>query len=210
MAAGRFITLEGGEGAGKSTQARRLAAALARAGQAVLLTREPGGTAGAERLRAVLLEPGPGFVPLAETMLHFAARAEHVARVIRPALAAGMWVICDRFTDSTRAYQGGGQGVEAAVLEALAGLIGLEPELTLLLEASPAVAAERLAKRAGMDRYEALDGDFHARVAAAFRALAEAAPGRIRRVDADGPEDAVAARIADVLAARFAGAFTPG
>ena len=206
-----FITIEGGEGAGKSTQARLLADALARAGRGVLLSREPGGAPGAERLRALLLEPGAGFAPIAETMLHFAARAEHVARTIRPALAAGMWVVCDRFTDSTRAYQGGGMGVPMTEIETLARLIGLEPDLTLWLAASPAVAAARREARGGRaDRYEALDAAFHARVDAAFRAIAAAEPERVRPIDADGTPDAVHAAMRAAVEASFADAFMPG
>lgn len=132
---GRFITLEGGEGAGKSTQARRLAAALAAEGLPVLRTREPGGAPGAEAIRALLLGRGP-WDGLAEMLLHFAARREHLARTIAPALEAGIWVISDRFADSTLAYQGFGQGVPRAAWDTLAGLAleGLWPDLTLMLD----------------------------------------------------------------------------
>ena len=177
-----FISFEGGEAAGKSTQARLLAETLG-----AVLTREPGGSPGAEALRGLLLGGQVGFHARAETMLHFAARIDHVEQVIRPALAAGRSVVCDRFTDSTRAYQGAGLGVDAGYIEALAGLVGLQPRLTIMLEVSEAVGRERLAGRdGGLDRYERLGPDFHARVAACFAAIAEAEPGRCVRISADG------------------------
>ena len=181
-----FISFEGGEAAGKSTQARLLALALG-----AMLTREPGGSAGAEALRGLLLGEIE-FAARAETMLHFAARIDHVEQVIRPALAAGRPVVCDRFTDSTRAYQGAGLGVDAAFIEALAGLIGLQPTLTIMLEVSEAVGRQRLAERGGgLDRYERLGADFHARVAACFAAIAEAEPERCVRISADGDVETV-------------------
>lgn len=177
-----FISFEGGEAAGKSTQARLLAEALD-----AVLTREPGGSPGGEALRGLLLGGEVDFAAPAETMLHFAARMDHVARVIRPALAAGRPVVCDRFTDSTRAYQGAGLGVDAAYIEALAGLVCLQPDLTIMLEVSEAVGRQRLAARGGgLDRYERLGAAFHARVAACFRAIAEAEPRRCVRICADG------------------------
>ena len=156
-APGRFIALEGGEGAGKSTQARLLAQALEARGIAVVLTREPGGTPGAEAIRALLLgTEGEGWGPRAEALLFAAARADHVERLIRPALAVGTWVICDRFLDSSRAYQGGGGGLRDADILALhqIGSEGLLPDITLLIEVSPEVAAARLALRdaGGSDR----------------------------------------------------------
>jgi len=141
---GRFIAFEGGEGAGKSTQARLLAEALRARGLDVVVTREPGGTAGAEAIRALLLDTaGEGFLPRAEALLFAAARADHVERLIRPALAAGQWVVCDRFLDSSRAYQGGGGGLADAELLELhrIGSEGLMPDLTLLIEVSPEEAA---------------------------------------------------------------------
>ncbi len=135
-----FITLEGGEGAGKSTQARMLAAWLAQQGRAVLLTREPGGAPGAETLRRLLLSGEHDWSAAAETLLHFAARAEHIARSIRPALEAGMVVVCDRFADSTMAYQGYGQGADRAAIATLTGLLGLAPDLTLVLDIDDAEA----------------------------------------------------------------------
>jgi dTMP kinase len=169
----------------------------------VLLTREPGGAPGAERLRALLLD-GAGFAPLAETLLHFAARAEHVARTIRPALAAGMWVICDRFFDSTLAYQGYGQGADHAQIGALAGMLGIVPDLTLVLDIPPVVAARRLAGRGGVaDRYERLDHAFHARVVEGFREIARAHADRCVLIDADAGEAELAAAIAAEVAGRL-------
>ena len=188
----RFITLEGGEGAGKSTQARLLADALVARGLPVLRTREPGGSPGAELLRDLLLGAAVSWSAPAETLLHFAARAEHVAKTIRPALDAGMWVVCDRFFDSTMAYQGHGQGADQSVIAALTGLLGIVPDLTLVLDVSDGVAAARRAERGGdTDRYERLDSVFHARVRQGFRDIAAASPYRCVLVDADGSVDAV-------------------
>ncbi len=193
---GGFITLEGGEGTGKTTQARLLADALAARGLPVLHTREPGGTPGSEALRGLLLSGKIALVPLAETLLHVAARAEHVTRVIRPALDVGTWVVCDRFADSTMAYQGWGQGVNRERIAALAAMIGLVPDATIVLTASLATALARLRARGGEDdRYERMDAEFHARVAEGFRAIAAAEPDRCALVDADGPPAAVHAAI---------------
>jgi dTMP kinase len=150
MTRGKFIALEGGEGAGKSTQARLLAEALRLRGIDVVTTREPGGTPGAEAIRELLLTlEGEGWNPRAEALLFAAARSDHVERLIQPALAQGQWVICDRFLDSSRAYQGGGGGLSDADLLELhrIGSGGLLPDLTLLMEVPPAIAAERLAAR---------------------------------------------------------------
>jgi dTMP kinase len=202
---GRFITLEGGEGAGKSTQARLLTEALTARGLPVLRTREPGGAPGAELLRGLLLGGEVAFSPQAETLLHFAARAEHVERTIRPALEAGMWVVCDRFYDSTMAYQGYGLGVDRGFIAALIGLVGVHPDLTVMLDVSEPVAVARQVQR-GMDadRYERLDAFFHRRVNAGFREIAADAPGRCVVVSADEAADAVQAAIwravSDVLA----------
>jgi dTMP kinase len=186
---GRFITLEGGEGAGKSTQAKLLAAALTDRGLPVLQTREPGGAPGAEVLRGLLLDASVVWSAPAETLLHFAARAEHVERTIRPALDAGMWVVCDRFYDSTMAYQGYGLGASRDVIATLTTLVGVHPDLTIVLDVSEAVAVERQLKR-GMDadRYERLDASFHRRVRQGFREIAQAAPQRCVVVSADGTE----------------------
>lgn len=187
---GRFITLEGGEGAGKSTQARMLAEALTARGLDVLLTREPGGTPGAEAIRALLLDPaGEGWGRASEALLFAAARADHVERAIRPALASGRWVICDRFVDSSRAYQAGpGMLSDADILELhRIGSGGLLPDLTLMLEASGEVSAERLAKRdrGASDRIGGRDGSYHAMVARNFANMAQAEPHRITRINAN-------------------------
>jgi len=188
----RFITLEGGEGAGKSTQAVLLAEALTARGLPVLRTREPGGAPGAEVLRELLLSGRVAWSMPAETLLHFAARAEHVERTIRPALEAGMWVVCDRFYDSTMAYQGYGLGVDRGMIATLIALVGVHPDLTIVLDVSEAVAAERLARRGGVDdRYERLDASFHARVRQGFREIAAAAPQRCVVVSADRAVEAV-------------------
>jgi dTMP kinase len=202
---GRFITFEGGEGGGKSTKARRLAGWLSARGIPVLLTREPGGSAGAEAIRTLLLD-GQGFDPVAEAMLMFAARREHVVATIRPALAAGMWVVCDRFADSTRAYQCHGQGVAGEVYRRLADLAleGLAPDLTFILDVPPEAGMARAAARgAAADRYERLDGGFHARVRAGFLAIAAAEPARCAVVDAARPADQVFAEIRQRVEARF-------
>jgi len=188
MSRGKFITFEGGEGAGKSTQARLLADALRRRGIAVVVTREPGGTPGAERIRDLLLSnEGEGWKARAEALLFAAARSDHVERLIEPALAAGQWVVCDRFIDSSRAYQGGGGGLDDGGIMALhaIGSCGLLPDLTLLLEVSPEIAAHRLARRDGdeADRIGGRETAYHARVAAAFAGLAEAEPERFVRID---------------------------
>ncbi len=205
MAIGRFITLEGGEGAGKSTQVRLLADALTARGLPVLRTREPGGAPGAELLRSLLLGGSIEWSSPAETLLHFAARAEHVEKTIRPALAAGMWVVCDRFADSTMAYQGYGQGADRAAIASLTGLIGLVPDVTIVLDVSGPVALSRLLQRGEMaDRYERLDTLFHARVNQAFRDIAEAAPDRCVLVPADAPATEVHAAILQALRRRLA------
>lgn len=195
MTTGKFIALEGGEGAGKSTQARMLAAALRERGADVVLTREPGGTAGAEAVRGLLLATdGEGWNPRAEALLFAAARSDHVERLIRPALAAGQWVICDRYLDSSRAYQGGGGGLDDADIRTLhrIGSSGLLPGLTLLITVSPEIAALRLALRDG-DAGDAIGSrpvEYHARVAAAFARLAADEPDRFAVIDGDGTPEA--------------------
>jgi dTMP kinase len=201
---GRFITLEGGEGAGKSTQARLLADALTERGVAVLCTREPGGAPGAEVLRELLLGGSVEWSAPAETLLHFAARAEHIETTIRPALASGTWVVCDRFYDSTMAYQGYGQGADRAMIAALTRMLGVVPDVTLVLDVSDAVAVERQLKRgADADRYERLAALFHARVRQGFRDIAAAAPERCVLLPGDGSEADVHAAIITVLQARL-------
>ena len=205
MPTGRFITLEGGEGAGKSTQVRLLADALAQLGLPILRTREPGGAPGAEILRKLLLGGSVDWSPQAETLLHFAARAEHVEKTIRPALAAGTWVVCDRFYDSTMAYQGYGQGADRGMIATLAGLLRLVPDVTIVLDVSEAVAiARQIARGADTDRYERLDALFHARANQGFRDIASAAPERCVLIAADGSEVAVHAAIMQALRQRLA------
>jgi dTMP kinase len=189
---GRFITLEGGEGAGKTTQSALLAEALAKRGVGVLRTREPGGAPGAELLRGILLGGAIDWSPAAETLLHFAARAEHVAKTIEPALVAGTWVVCDRFYDSTLAYQGYGQGADRGFIAEQIRLLGVRPDLTLVLDVPDAVARERMRQRGGdADRYERLDGAFHGRVRSGFRDIALADPQRCVLLDASGDIGAV-------------------
>lgn len=202
---GRFITLEGGEAAGKSTQAALLADALCARGLPVLRTREPGGSPGAEVLRGLLLSGSVTWAPPAETLLHFAARAEHVAKTIRPALEAGMWVVCDRFYDSTMAYQGYGQGADRGLIRSLIGLLGIKPDVTLVLTVSADTARLRLGRRGETaDRYERESTAFHARVAAGFREIAEADPQRCRLIDADGTVDDVRAALVAATCAMIA------
>jgi dTMP kinase len=196
----RFITFEGGEGAGKSTQARLLADALTDLGLPVLQTREPGGAPGAEELRTLLLSGHIAWSAPAEALLHFAARAEHVEKTIRPALTAGTWVVCDRFADSTMAYQGYGQGADRAMIANLTGLMGIGPDITIVLDVSEPVAVARLRARGGMaDRYERLDAAFHARVNEGFRAIARAEHQRCVLVSADGTAAEVHAAVMRAL-----------
>lgn len=205
MELGRFIAFEGGEGAGKSTQARMLAELLRQRGIACLLTREPGGTPGAEAIRELLLHPpGEGWGARAEALLFAAARADHVARLIRPALAAGQWVICDRFVDSSRAYQGEAGALGDAVVRTLhdIGSEGLLPDLTLVIAAAPARVSERLAAR-DVGRADAIGGrdiGYHARVAEGFARFAAAEPGRFAVIDGEGAVEAVHARVLRALA----------
>ncbi|BBC73130.1 dTMP kinase [Altererythrobacter sp. B11] len=196
---GRFITLEGGEGAGKSTQAALLADALRARGLSVLLTREPGGTPGAEAIRGLLLDPAQSWGPRAEALLFAAARADHVAQALEPALASGQWVVCDRFLDSSRAYQGGAGGLadeDICTLHRI-GSGGLLPDLTLLVEIGAETAAERLQRRDGEggDRIGGRDSAYHAEVAASFARLAAAEPGRFARIAGEGSPDAIHQRI---------------
>lgn len=200
MIRGKFIALEGGEGAGKSTQARLLAEALEGRGIDAIVTREPGGTPGAEAIRALLLNPaGADWNPRAEALLFAAARSDHVERLIRPALEAGRWVICDRFVDSSRAYQGGAGGLGDSDILALhhIGSGGLLPDLTMLIEVSPDVAVARAKQRDGdqSDRIGGRDAVYHGAVVAAFSALAEADSPRFARVGGDGSREETHAQI---------------
>lgn len=191
MRAGKFISFEGGEGCGKSTQARLLADWLEEQGRPVLLTREPGGTAGAEAIRELLLHPSHGsWTAPAEAMLFAAARADHVAKVIKPALESGTWVICDRFVDSSIAYQGVAGGVGSETVRQLhqIGSGGLLPDRTILLEVDHAIAAERMAARnqPEADVIEQRGEAYHQSVAAAFQSLAEDESNRFLIIDGSG------------------------
>ena len=196
---GRFITFEGGEGCGKSTQVKRLAEALEASGREVVVTREPGGTRLAELVRSLLKderEDPP--CDRSELLLFLAARAQLVRNVIRPALASGKWVVCDRFSDSTFAYQGYGRGLPLDELRLMNGFAcdGLTPDLTLLLDVRPEVARERMRRReeatnTSADRIEQAGDGFHDRLRAGFMELAAADPGRIKVIDANGTPDEV-------------------
>lgn len=203
-ARGRFITLEGIDGAGKSTHVAFLAECIRDAGHAVVTTREPGGTPLGETLRGLLLnEP---MCHDTETLLMFAARREHVERVIRPALANGDWVLCDRFTDATWAYQGGGHGVDRARIAALAQWVhgDCQPDLTILFDVPTAVSRERLARaRDGgreLDKFEREGPSFAERVRDAYLDRARAEPARFRIVDSTRPQEAVRAELARLVA----------
>jgi dTMP kinase len=203
-ARGRFISLEGGEGVGKSTQARALAAALRERGMDVIETREPGGSVGAEAIRGLLLEGGADrWGPRAEALLFAAARADHVDKTILPALAGGKWVICDRFLDSSIAYQGGADGLGADAIRGLhqVGSAGFLPDRTLLLEMDAAQAASReFARDAGqLDRFGKRGVDYHQQVAQSFHKLAMADPIRFRIIDAQGPQPTVTARLLQAI-----------
>ncbi|HVS77195.1 MAG TPA: dTMP kinase [Steroidobacteraceae bacterium] len=204
-ARGLFITLEGIEGAGKSTVARRVTEWLSHRGISATLTREPGGTALAERVRQIVLERGEERLSaVTETLLMFAARGIHLENLIRPALARGEWIVCDRFTDATRAYQGGGRGVDAAWIESLASQVhgGLQPDCTLLLDLPVPIGLERARSRhAGVaDRFEAETQAFFERVRAAYLELARREPKRMHVIDASQPLDEVERQVGAVLA----------
>jgi len=198
--AGKFITLEGVDGAGKSTHIPWIAERLRAGGREVVLTREPGGTPLAEKLRAlVLAEP---MDPLSETLLMFAARADHVRKVIAPALARGAWVVCDRFTDATLAYQGAGKGVPAERIRQLAQAVhpGLSPDQTLVFDCPYEVSRSRLSNSGReLDRFEAEERAFFDRVRAAYRQLADSEPGRVRLLDGAQASEQVKVAIEKVL-----------
>ncbi len=203
MTGSKFITFEGGEGAGKSTQLRRLAERLSVRGLEVVTTREPGGSPGAEEIRRLLVTGTPGrWDALTETLLHFAARRDHWLTTIAPALEAGRWVLCDRFADSTLVYQGYGQGLDRRVIEQLyRQVIGeRQPDLTLILDVPVELGLRRAAARHGEDnRYERMDRAFHERLRAGYRELVRDVPGRCRLIDAGGPVDEVAAAVAEAV-----------
>ena len=207
MSRGRFITLEGGEGAGKTLQAARLRDTLEASGlDSVLLTREPGGSPGAEEIRSLLVSGAvERWEPLAEAMLHAAARRDHVLHTIQPALERGDWVISDRFVDSMIVYQGYGQGADIEVLEGLSALSlgGFAPDLTAVLDIPVAEGLRRAGTRAGSNRYERMGTEFHERVRQGFLVRARAEPERFAVVDATEDPDAVGRAILEVVAARL-------
>src|SRR3984885_13997292 len=192
---GRFITLEGGEGTGKSTQIQRLKQALETKGLKVLATREPGGSPGAEQIRKLMVEGEPGrWDAITETLLAYAARADHVARTIGPALLADTWVICDRFSDSTFAYQGVGRGLERETIRRIdsAVLDDFAPDLTLVLDLDVATGLTRALSRSGAEaRFEKFGPAFHEKLREAFLEIARRNPERCRVIDASGTEDQV-------------------
>lgn len=209
MKRGFFITFEGGEGSGKSTQIARLAARLAGLAHDPVTTREPGGSPAAEALRGLLVTGETGrWDPLAETLLHFAARQDHVARVIGPALAKGRIVLCDRFYDSTMAYQGYGQGIDKTRIRALTNWVcgNCRPDLTLILDLPVEVGLARAAQRKGAEtRYEEMTAAFHERLRQGFREIAREEPDRCHVIDASRNSDACEADIWQVVANRFPG-----
>ncbi|MQP65331.1 dTMP kinase [Niveispirillum sp. SYP-B3756] len=206
---GRFITLEGGEGAGKSTQIRLLAEALRADGRQVVITREPGGSPGAEAIRNLLVNGDVGrWLPVSEALLLSAARYDHVQRTILPALAQGQWVLCDRFADSTSAYQGDGHGLDKALLAQLRAIAvgSTQPDLTLILDIDPAIGLARAAARnGGEDRYEQMKLDFHHRLRAGYLAIAAAEPERCAIIDAAQGIDAIQAAIRQTVRDRLGG-----
>lgn len=206
MAQGRFITVEGGEGAGKSTQVRLLGDALRERGIDLLVTREPGGTEGAEAIRGLIVDgPAERWRPLAELYLFLAAREDHLHRAILPALAAGRWVLCDRFADSSRVYQGLAGELGLDLVDKLqAPLLGsCRPDLTLVLDLPVAAGLARCAARGGAARFEAKGAEYHERVREGFRLLAAREPGRFAVIDAERAEREVAAAIWRTTLARL-------
>jgi dTMP kinase len=198
---GKFITLEGIDGAGKSTHVEWLVRLLEERGLTVRATREPGGTALGERLREVLLDRGQRLAPETETLLMFAARREHVETVIEPVLAAGAWVLCDRFTDATYAYQAGGSGVAWEKIATLEQWVhpGLEPDLTLLFDVDPETGRQRARQGKTADRFEREEHAYFQRVREAYLRRARASPGRVRVIDAGGSVSAVRQALAAIV-----------
>ena len=207
VARGRFISFEGGEGAGKSTQTALLVDALTRRDIRCLSTREPGGSPGAESIRELLIQGDVGrWDPMCEALLHFAARRDHVTNVIEPALRAGTWVICDRFTDSTVAYQGFGQGLEISVIQDLHRMaVGdLWPDVTVILDIAVAEGFGRVANRSTeIDRYERMENDFHARLREGFLEIARENVQRCAVIDAQQPVDIVHQAIVALIEQRL-------
>jgi dTMP kinase len=207
LSGGRFITLEGGEGTGKSTQAKRLAASLEAKGIACVVTREPGGSPGAEDIRKLLVHGEPGrWDVLTELLLIFAARTDHIARTIKPALAAGKWVICDRFTDSTYAYQGVARGLDRETIRRVESIaIGeFKPELTVVLDLPVEIGLQRARARTSNEtRFEKFNSEFHEKLRAAFRKIAVQNGDRCVLIEAQGSEEDVAELIWQATAKRF-------
>lgn len=206
MTHGHFISFEGGEGAGKSTQIRRLAERLRAAGHDVIVTREPGGSPGAEAIRELLVNGAADrWSPVTETLLMYAARRDHVERVIRPALARGAVVLCDRFADSTRAYQGAGGDAPATLIASLEDHVlgGTVPHLTLILDLPAEVGLTRAEARGGAARFESKGLEFHQRLRAGYLEIARVEPDRCVVIDADADLDAVTAAIADAVSQRL-------
>lgn len=208
MARGRFITFEGGEGAGKSTQLKRLVAHLEAQGREVVATREPGGSPGAESIRALVLNGAADrWSPVTETLLMYAARRDHIERVIRPALERGAWVVCDRFADSTRAYQGAAGGTDPRLIAELETYIleDVRPDLTLIFDFPPEAGLARAMARPGAEaRFESKGMAFHERLREGFLAIARAEPQRCVVIDADGAIEAVEAAVWTAVQARLA------
>jgi dTMP kinase len=208
---GRFITVEGGDGAGKTTQAKLLAAALERLGIAVRLTREPGGSPGSEAIRRLLLDgKTEHWDAIGEALLLVAARRDHVTTLIAPALDRGIWIVCDRFADSTLAYQGYGRGLAIEQLIALHrfALDDFAPDLTVILDVAVEIAEARMAARAAAkDRFESLDRKFHERLRQGFRQIAQADPARCALIDASGEVEEVHDTIRATAKARLGLAF---
>jgi len=203
---GFFISFEGGEGAGKSTQIRRLADRLSAAGHDVIVTREPGGSPGAEAIRDLLVNGAADrWSPVTESLLMYAARRDHVERVIRPALARGSVVLCDRYADSTRAYQGAGGDAPASLIAALEEHVlgGTIPVLTLILDLPAQVGLQRAEARGGAARFESKGLPFHERLRAGYLEIARQEPERCVVINADAELDAVTAAITDVVAQRL-------
>ncbi|MFA5949727.1 MAG: dTMP kinase [Hyphomicrobium sp.] len=212
MKRGKFITFEGGEGSGKSTQAARLAEKLRLLGHDVVLTREPGGSPFAERLRRLLLDPETEpHSPLAEALLFYAARADHLERVIRPALATGSWVLCDRFSDSTRVYQGHAGRLSLVLIDQLERIVvrPTVPDLTIMIDLDPVIGLDRAAQRRGRtaasatDAYEGRNLAFHSLLREGFLAIAHAEPQRCVVIDGSQSTEAVAAVILAAVEARL-------
>ncbi len=206
MRSGKFITFEGGDCAGKSTQVKLLAEKLRDRGRTVVTTREPGGSPDAERIRRLILDASADWDAPTETLLHFAARADHYTTLIAPALRSGAWVLCDRFSDSTRAYQGKARGLDRTIIDTLERLIlgEVQPDLTLIFDLPPETALSRLGTRAAeANRYDRMDVSFHRKLREGFLEIAASEPDRCVVIDADAEIDTVLARVERAIATRL-------